>query len=264
MPAQTLAVPNHIITALAGSGGAPLWWYAIPSPLIAASAALLGVLVGSGISAWTTRSTHRERITADQALTERRVEADIALADRKVELEFGLAERKFVLDRALADWKRKTELAEQILADFYKARDIFMAARSAFSWNGEGATRQAREGETQDETRRFNALYAPFERLSKERDFLSELNARRFRFMALFGNQSGAPFLVFVQTYNEIRNATQELIDDDPHLGNEWKSKYRAQIWARSTENDPIKQQLDEAVAAIEATCQPAIAVGPS
>ena len=40
-----------------------------------------------------------------------------------------------------------------------------------------------------------HAIYAPFERLTKETTFLSEMHARRFRFMALFGDNAAQPFL---------------------------------------------------------------------
>jgi hypothetical protein len=99
-----------------------------------------------------------------------------------------------------------------VLADFYKARDIFLSARTPFAFAGEGATRPRRDGESEDEARHRDAIYAPFERLSKERDFLSELHARRFRFMALFGNEAAVLFQVFVQNYNQIGVATRALI----------------------------------------------------
>ena len=74
-------------------------WFSTPLGLaiIASSGAFVGALLGVGISSWTTRATHREKLKADSALAERKVNADIALA-----------ERKLALDRALADWKRRT------------------------------------------------------------------------------------------------------------------------------------------------------------
>ena len=47
-------------------------------------AGLFGVLVGAGISSWTQRSTHKDRLAADRELAERKITADIALAERKL------------------------------------------------------------------------------------------------------------------------------------------------------------------------------------
>jgi hypothetical protein len=62
---------------------------------------------------------HREKLAFDQKL-----------AERKFEFEKELAERWFKYDRDLHDHKRRIELAEEVLADFYKAREILLEARS--------------------------------------------------------------------------------------------------------------------------------------
>jgi hypothetical protein len=75
-------------------------------------AAVISSLVpglGFLISARTTRAVHAERLAFEAEQFERRVSAEIALAEKKV-----------TLDRALAAWKRRTELAEEVLTDFYK------------------------------------------------------------------------------------------------------------------------------------------------
>jgi hypothetical protein len=63
-------------------------------------AGLVGVLVGAGISSWTQRSTHKDRLAADRELAERKITADIALAERKLNADIALAEKKLSLDRA--------------------------------------------------------------------------------------------------------------------------------------------------------------------
>lgn len=174
-------------------------WTELIGPAVVA-AVVSGVvgIAGFIVNRRTLLTMHREKLAADReqaerkvnseiSLAERRLEFDRALTERRVDADIALAERKFSLDRALADWKCKSEFAEQILSDFYKARDIVLSARSPMSWAGEGETRPRIEGETDDERRHRDAIYAPFERLSRERDFLTELHAKRYRFMALFG-----------------------------------------------------------------------------
>jgi hypothetical protein len=196
---------------------------------------------------------HREKLAFDRDLAERKVDAEIALA-----------EKKLALDRALADWKRRTEFAEQVLADFYKARDIFTLARSPVAFRGEGSTRSRPNEENEVEACRRDAIYAPFERLTKEATFLSEMHARRYRFMALFGDNAVQYFLVFDQTYNQIGAATHALIDDRRHLSDELSNRYEKLIGWKLDNDDPVKTSLDEAVTAMEAICRPVLELRPA
>ena len=67
----------------------------------------------------TAKAMHREKLAFDQKL-----------AERKFEFDKELAERRFKYDRDLHDHKRRIELAEEVLADFYEAREIILKACS--------------------------------------------------------------------------------------------------------------------------------------
>jgi hypothetical protein len=97
-------------------------WGALIGPAVVA-AAISALVSGIGIliSARTTRAVHRDRLAFDRDQAERRFSAEIALAERKV-----------ALDRQLHDRKRRAELAEAVLADFYRVEEIYRAARGAF------------------------------------------------------------------------------------------------------------------------------------
>lgn len=99
--------------------------------------------------------------------------------------------------------KRKMELAEDVLADFYEARDIINHARSPAAFGGEGSTRPKREGEDDEDTRTRDAYYVAVERLFKRSEFFARLDARQYRFIAHFGKQAAAPY----QQLREIRAA---------------------------------------------------------
>ncbi len=79
--------------------------------------------------------------------------------------------------RAETVGKRKSELAEHVLADFYQARDIYEWARFPGSFPGEGAARPREEGESEDEGRRRDAYYVPVARLTERRN--SSVHFRR-------------------------------------------------------------------------------------
>jgi hypothetical protein len=227
-------------------------WSLFTSPqVIAPTAGLVGVLVGAGISSWTTRKTHRERLVADQALAERKVDADIALAEKRLALDYELDIRK-----------RRAVLAEEVLADFYEARDIFNAVRSPGNFSDEGSTRPKTEGESVEDTRILNIYFAAIERLHRKVEFFSKLYARRYRFIAVLGRDAARPYDDLFELRNEIVTAVDMLLithrdRKTDSLASDMQEWQRA-IWGGRRE-DPISKKLDSIVAAIEETCRPII-----
>ena len=205
---------------------------------------------------------NERKLNADNSMFEKRFDFDKDLAERKAAADIRIAERKLDLDRALMDWKRRTELAENVLADFYKAQAIFDNARSPISHRGEGATRPQDDWEAEATTNLLNTYYAPLERLNKELDFLSELHAKRYRFMALFGNGAGVHFQVFVRTYNRVSNATRMLIAPGAEdYEQDLRQRLQADIGWTVDANDGLRAEINAAVQAVEALCQPVITV---
>src|SRR3974390_3027616 len=150
-------------------------WTTLIGPAVVAGviAAAVSIIV---INRATLRAMHRERLALDRDLADRRANADIALAERKV-----------ALDRGLEAWKRRTEFAEEVLGDFYQARDIIQSARSPGGFGDEGATREKEIWETENDTRLLNSDFRTLERLDKNSGFFAQLLARRYRFIATFG-----------------------------------------------------------------------------
>jgi hypothetical protein len=211
-------------------------------------------VVGLILNLRTTRAMHREKLDFDREQTERKVQADIALAEKKLDLE-----------RTREDWKRRSELAEQILTDFYKARHVFTNVRAAFARPGEGASRPRTPGygETEDQARHRDAIYAPMERLSKERDFLSELNARRFRFAALFGTDAEPAFNTIVSVHNQIAYATELLLLHRPGEAVDDSTRDLRRVIVGGQREDEIKAEIDRAVALAEKVCRPVLDFSP-
>jgi len=98
-------------------------WFSQATPpvqaaLVGGSVAAVVSLLVAIINQLSVRSMQKEKLDFDRELAERKVNADIALA-----------EKKFALDQALASWKRRSDLAEQALINFYEARTILRRAR---------------------------------------------------------------------------------------------------------------------------------------
>lgn len=174
----------------------------------------------------------------------------------------------YIAYRGLTKWrgetvgKRKIELAEEVLADFYQARDIIKAARSPFGYAHEGLSRQKGEDETEEDTRILNSYFAATERLASKADFFAETWARRYRFTAVFGPEAAKAYDDLFEVRNEIIVSVRSLISAHGHRlsasDQVAKARWENTIWS-SAEDDPIPGRLDRVVETIEKTCRPAI-----
>jgi len=157
----------------------------------------------------------------------------------------------------LSAWKqeavgrRKAELAEDILARFYEARDIFPVLRSPFSSPGEGATRQKNDDETEDLARHLDLLYVPFERYNYHREFFAQLQSKRYRFRAYFGEQADEPFVKLNKALNEFLVAARMRIVTYPP-----NEAVAAKVWQHE-ENDALQTLVVQAVEELEKICKP-------
>lgn len=174
----------------------------------------------------------------------------------------------YIAFRGLSKWhnetvgKRRIELAEDVLSDFYQARDIIKAARSPFSYAHEGLSRKNDDKETDADTQILNAYFAVTERLMKNADFFAETWARRYRFSAVFGSNAAKPYDDLFEVRNEIIVSVRSLISAHGHPlsaeDNAAKVQWENTIWSQ-VEDDSIPARLDHAVEVIEAVCRPTI-----
>jgi hypothetical protein len=157
--------------------------------------------------------------------------------------------------------KRKMELAEDVLVDFYEARDIVNAARSPGGFANEGATRTRSEDESDDDRRMLDAYYAVAERLFNRADFFARLEGRRYRFIAHFGPASAEPF-------EKLRRIHLQILAAVNHLSLRYRAsrnkEYQGQfadlenvIWDTLGKDDHIRRKLDAMVEDIEKSLSP-------
>ncbi len=158
--------------------------------------------------------------------------------------------------------KRKMELAEQALADFYEAREIIEGARTSVSFGDEGSSRQKGDWETEEDTRTLNAYYVPAERLAKASEFFAQLMSRRYRFLALFGQGAVKPYDELFSIRREILLAVRMLFATHRQRREGTLPKDRKK-WEETigwvSEDDQICNRLASAVEEIEKICRPTI-----
>lgn len=158
--------------------------------------------------------------------------------------------------RAETVGRRKAELAEEALAQFYQAKDALTWARlplgdavgkAPFIGGGRGA----------------EAMAAPVERLNQASQVFSALQASRYRFMAYFGEEAAKPFEELRKVHSEVMEAAGQLIrgqDTAPSAGNDAdRRQWGDTIGWGSHEQDRPAERLEHAVRDIERTCRPLI-----
>jgi hypothetical protein len=146
-----------------GRGAGRMDWTSLIGPAVVA-AVIAGIIsvITLLMNRATTLTTHLQRLAFEREQAERKTSADIALA-----------EKKLALDRAFAAWKRRTEFAEEVLGDFYQARDVIESARSPGGFGDEGSTREKEGWETEGDTRLLNSYFRTLERLDKKTEFFA-------------------------------------------------------------------------------------------
>src|ERR1700722_19796217 len=108
--------------------------------------------------------------------------------------------------RAETVGRRKAELAEEVLAQFYQAKDALTWARLPL---GDAA---AQAPVAEGGGRGAEAMAAPIERLNQASQVFSALQASRYRFMAYFGEEAAKPFEELRKVHNEVMEAAAQLI----------------------------------------------------
>jgi hypothetical protein len=150
-----------------------------------------------------------------------------------------------------------------LLAGFYRARDILTWARfPASDDNHDGEDDRPGAGPEDEELER-GEIFTPVDRLTKESQVFSELQASRYRFMAYFGEEAARPFEeiraihseVIDSAHNLIRTYGQEQTGSEEARRNQWEA---AIGWGEGG-GDTLRRRLDLAVKAIEQTCRPLI-----
>jgi len=167
--------------------------------------------------------------------------------------------------RSLSIWRaemrerRRAEVAERVLASFYRAHDIYQSARNPFVHAFELTTR---EGEP--EKHAGNPDYVPLRRLQEHEKFLASFRAAEYEFAALFGAHAHAPFEIFRDVHNKIVIAFEDIVREQKAPGNSKNSPLlvsaRSVLRAPPDANtDEIGKRLSQAVENVECICRPEI-----
>ncbi len=155
--------------------------------------------------------------------------------------------------------KRKIELAEEVLALFYEARDAISAIRSPLGFVGEGSTRKQQEGESPEQKQARDRAYVVYERYDKRKEVFNKLHSLRYRFMARFGIKEAEPFENLRLIVIEIQVSANMLAESWAYgRKSQTTEDLEATIWEHGRD-DIINTRLGKIVSDIEAICKPII-----
>jgi hypothetical protein len=164
--------------------------------------------------------------------------------------------------------KRQMELAEDVLALFYQARDIIHVVRNPLGWGGEGSSRKAAPTESPEEKAALDQAYVVVERYEKHIETFSKLQTLRYRFMAQVGLEKSKPFDDLNMVIRDIMLAARRLgrywrKGDDGHRTEEQRKRHfedirkaEAIFWEGSEDPDPIQVRVESLIKEIEGTCK--------
>lgn len=160
-------------------------------------------------------------------------------------------------------WKRKYELAEEVLASLYESHHAIKVIRSPIGFGNEGASRTKNEQETTQETEVYNQAYVSRERFERNRKPLEKLHTLKYRFIALHGKEFEKHFDKFNQTMNKIFLASDQIAmiklgqyGEEAELITNILKESKADLYARNQGDDKIEEELQEAIKAIETKCR--------
>ncbi|HML76350.1 MAG TPA: hypothetical protein PKB02_17805 [Anaerohalosphaeraceae bacterium] len=177
--------------------------------------------------------------------------------------------------KGISAWKRefqgkkKIEIAEEAMILFYQASDAIRRIRSPFGYGNEGKSKISESEKTAFENKVVPQVYVILERYEKEENIFNKISAMRYRFMALFGNDSKVPFESIKSIVYDIFHAAQfyrmncEIM---PDIEDEKERKrlsdeittYRKTIWNVGG-SDIIEPRVKEAIDKLEAICRSVI-----
>src|SRR5258706_6250563 len=164
--------------------------------------------------------------------------------------------------------KRRIELAEDVLALFYQARDAIASIRGPIGFEGEGSSRKPGANESPAQKELLDRAYVLIERYSRHSELFARIHSLRYRVMAQLGIEAAAPFDSLNRIVNELiltahRKARLSTLPEWSIRTEEAEEKYRRDYleidsiyYGTGGEDDPIAPRVEQAVAEIERTCR--------
>ncbi len=165
--------------------------------------------------------------------------------------------------------KRDTELCEDVLEKFYQAQEAIRWMRSPYVLSNEQEEEPKESSKPNSANQSVQVL---FNRYNAKQELFSKIHALRFRFMARFGRDAGAPFEELNRALSELFSSARMLARVWARPGTEalpdpkWEEhvkqieKLELIFWGTGDDRDAFDKNIDCIIKNLEATCHEWIA----
>lgn len=168
--------------------------------------------------------------------------------------------RSLTVWREEASGRRRMELAEDLLAGFYQAEQVIRRLRLAAVLAKDGKTRPRSNSETPEQERRRDRAYARIEFLKDYDAFFSAIHSKKFRAMAILGENAKNSFDKLEDVIFEINRAVGSVIYDDECNTDSSEAEYILTYFR--TGPDKITPMLESIVRQAEELYEPVLRGG--
>jgi len=162
---------------------------------------------------------------------------------------------------------RRIELAEEVLALFYQARDAIESIRNPFGFDGEGQSRKSSGSESAELKQALDQAYVLIERYNKHSELFSRIYSLRYKFMALLGHEAAQPFEELNKILTELMLSSHQMSVRAKYLQLNFNSEAQEQkdlesflktnqVYYGGGEDDPIAPRVNKTIEKIEGTCR--------
>ncbi|MBY5565119.1 hypothetical protein AB9E09_09455 [Rhizobium leguminosarum] len=168
--------------------------------------------------------------------------------------------------------KKKIELAVHTLAAFREIEQAFSEIRSPMSYSNEGLSRQAVEGESEQDAELRRRAFVAIERINNRSAKFMAAQSLRYQLEAYFGVEViERPFQRMLELRGKIIGAANRLEHSWRQQGHQFRTEEQftqhlermhsaeAVFWEDSADPDPIKPQVAEMMADITMLCREVI-----
>lgn len=159
-------------------------------------------------------------------------------------------------------WKRKYEIAEEVLSCLYDIAERFDVIRNNLGVSGEGNSSK------NDGNKPLSKSDIVYERYEAEKTPFVKLKSLKYRFMLLYGKEACEPINEIIRLKNKLLIAGHNIqhyelsLEEVTQLPREElekrylkKEKYEAIIWADYGEKDDFKESVHQAINKVENIC---------
>jgi hypothetical protein len=161
--------------------------------------------------------------------------------------------------RSLAHYERTAPFAEELLAAFLEFEMLMDNIRYT-SPQGEHEGRVIQADETPEQASLLNTYYIPIKKIKESSPFISSFESKRYRAIALFGDEIGKSFELAREVIAQVIVAANELSRMAKRGGDEDDErcqKLHGDIWSSGDEDDKLKKKVSEAVEIVTRICGP-------